>query len=699
MQPKKASTSLFQVGLLIVLSAIAIGIWRQKLTPPAVVPDSAPPYAELPQFSPPARSAAPNDAALPPDTPLPPPQSLVDSLKNNDLKRLKQICDLARTQRKPRFLFDLFLLAMEHGSSDAIKVIGLVDMPLDAQDFAAVKSSFKKMLEQDDSEVLRTVLQMSYRFGIDTAFKKELLLDEFSREPWDQARFEKACNVLAGDYRSVMSELVTRSLDGTEERWRWLVAKLKALHSQGKPYASEVERAVNTQGLATATNIDRLLAFLPFLQSGKVSFLVYNQPFLDSEHFDSVLEGLKGESFPAPLVDYALRQDAEKIVQSMKRDASFYRQIQSRWNETILNNGKSLDNLLPIAKHVLEFAKNDPGWTSFGPWQAESADKYIALWKEGFRPSEQTAVLTRLFLALRFRDADLLRQTMQSSSSELNNCLNLGFAVGPKQSGPSSNTLFVPLLEAIRDWNLEAVTLLTPANTYDWRNWRHTNPIALAAEHRKPEICVYLAEIGVPFNKQAEAAVASLDSSASTQVLANVAEQNAEQAGRLAPQLALQAARTGDFERLEAVLPYIPFRSRASSVPAEAPATVVMHLLESYSRDWKALSEINETVLAAIAHPHLFARLQFEGFPIGASVVEAIMESGQNETLEIALSDMATRQECERLTLQILRKAKDHPYMARLYRELGMLDNIEPAVRASVANAYQEITGQELETE
>lgn len=699
MPSKKASTSLFQVALLIVLGAIAVGIWRQKLTrPDGAQFDAEDVLRGVPQASAPLSDPATRSAPAQ-DTSLPEPATLIDALKSNDVVRIRQVCQRARNQSNQQFLFQLLLLAMEHGSSQSIEAIDRVILRFDPEDSAVMLTALQKLLDHGDKDVIGAVLNAPYRFSIDGAIVQKLVLSEFSREPWDPIRFERASRCLQDNYHSVMKDLIVISTEGSVDRWRWLVEKLEDLRSRNLLYSSEVDLALNKSGLATAANIDRLLAFLPFLQTNKGEFVKENLPFFKPEHFESVCAGVKG-NFPPGLVDYALRQDTAKIVEQLQRDASFYRQLQARWNEATGGIGPSVEPFDSIAGHILVLSQKDSGWKSFGDWKPEIIDKYLWLWDHGFRPNEQTAIATTLYLAIRFHDTELLRQAVQSRSTELDKCLTQGIPLKPNRLRTMhDDALFIPLLEAIRDWDLEAVRLLTPADVYDWRNWKHSNPIAVAAQQRKPQVCEYLAGIGVLLNDQAREAVAALGSGADVAVLENVAKLDTREAGQLAPNLVLQAAQTGDLSKLETVLGHVDFHGQPTRLDDQATPDLIMHTLESTRRNWTVQPGIQEAVIAAIPFPRCFARLQFEGFPIGHRVVEAIMESGQSETLEIALSDMVTRRDCEHDVLPILTKARQHPHMAELYQELGMLDHVRPALKAQVAKLYQEITGKELAAE
>ncbi len=665
-----AFKNFFQIALLLVLIFIAVGIWWNRQNP-AVIPQGDGFVDKLPPVK------APFDFAD--------DQGLKNLIESGDVAKLRETFNRAQGSGDVQFLLRAFNTACSLEKPRAIEAIELNRYNLTQKDSEDLEKSLDLLADRRNEACLQAAMT---NFGRNFGLQQRLtqwIIKQFERTPWDSQRFELVVrNNRAGGL--VNEKLVLASLTGSEERYNWLCDYLS--RAPRNELAAAFNELNKNPSIIKEENVGRVLGLLAAAGSGVGTTFEQVIPFLKPEHFESFRKVVKKQTISFPAFQYILKQPPEVLRPWLEQDNALLARVHDELKKSLQADSPPipLSEFEPLAPMLAEVFKASDSIDMFGN-QSENKPRAVEwLWAHGFRPGQKVLPHIRIYLAIHFKDRALLEDAMRSSPT-LSNYINMGW---PEFNEKFETYVFVPLLETIRTWDLEAVKILMSSKQHDWRIWRHPNPLMVAIECKKQDVYEYLLKSGVTFDEDSRKKLAT-DPAIDTKVMKDAIESSGLPPEQMALNLFENAVKSGDMKRVEEMLKTYKFR-REVNIPNLDIKQQFTHL-EASCNSWRSSNEIVRIVDASIPFPAIFARLQSEGFPIGVDTVIKIIKADSTECLEMALSDLATQTAIAHSAERFLPAVRTKPEMVILCKERGVFDNLFPEQKDAVAKLYQQITG------
>ena len=593
------------------------------------------------------------------------PQLMIEYVKQDDGDTVRSALEArlrtfgTRPDDDDNFKSILFEQACEHNASKVIAVLGQSQGTIKAISPERMGASFRKLIEKRNFVAIESILNSRFNFD-QFPFLNYFVKEEFARSPWNEALISRFTSRQEYQFDSQVAELLKIALDGDQNRWNWLVDKLR---NRSINYVLE---AFVRENPPNSSNISRLIDLMPFYDN-RDYFLndCYRKGLLNKSHFPSIAKLYRGRYLPKETVNLLYLQDPEVAREWIEGNKFVRLQVQSDWYEA-----KDLRKFESCLEAIRPFTKMESGWTLYNH-QNIDIDRWNWLWDHGFRPGSDASPVTILILSILQKDIALFRTTITDSSPGFQYFLESGLPVTREtELSPDENRVFVPLLEAIRTWNLEAVESILKSHRYDWQKWKHANPVATAMLANKPDIVSHLIAAGVPLDAVSAEKLkkkTKVDLSDTLLQMGTPADGTTEQ---FAISAAIEAAKNGNLinlgKAIESVNSYVDSTNIQNRDPKKS-----LSLRDSIFFSDK----FRQIVLAAVDQPRCLEMLQFQGFPIDATVLQGIMRVGNHQSLVIAMRDIQTRSEIPRNQTAILAAAKNEE-MATLFLNLANGRNV-----------------------
>lgn len=591
------------------------------------------------------------------------PELLIDLVKEDDGDAIRQVFAARRTKVNQseadddQFKAIMFERACEHNASKVIAVVGQSHGSLKSLSKERILSSFRKLIENKNYDGIRSVLNWRIQ-STDLPYLNAFIREEFAKEPWNEELMSRFTAWENYQLASQLKDLLKIAVEGDSARWTWLMGKMKTVET------SQAIAAFLMEVPATAENVDRLIEIMPYFPN-RNDFLndCYRKGLLNKSHFNSIGKLYQRVSLPKEILNLLYEQDLEVVKEWMEVNRHVREQVQLAWFE-----GKELSRFEPCIEVIRPFTKNERDWPVYSHGDI-NIDRWNWLWNHGFRPREDASPITILTLAILQKDIELCRQSFTQSSPEFSYFLENGLQVtgnakplpNEQQLNRESNFVqnedgkFIPLLVAIRTWDLDAVKTILASHPFDWRRWHFTNPVVAALLANKKEMAAHLLTVGVPLDavslqKLKQYPDVNLTGLLPETVVETPKDLNSVDNLTIAAQ---NAARAGDLNKLGKVLESASFRSDIQQNENRSYLQMLeLHDDEYFRKKWQSI------LLASVDQPRCLERLQLEGFPIETKVLKEIMRVGNQQSLAIAMRDIQTRMEILQNEGEILAAAK-----------------------------------------
>lgn len=693
---------MFQIALLAVLCLIALGIWYNRLsngsgtavrneagnatgyTGGYPVGNAANSGGQLPSQGQPFGGVATGSNGSLYGAGVP---ALEAAVKANDYAKIREACYAARRQSDNQFLLKAFRLACDHGSIDSLRAIDSTVGTPTAHDIEELLAGVNRLIDRGEDESLRYVFGKFSQMGVPVHRVVDWTVNEFNREPWDSQRFQKIVGSMP-NFNFSVPKLLPLCLTGPIERYEWMKQYLK--QSTNSNHQAELGHILANPATASAENVDRIIGFLDYTKSNNHVIVANCAAYLQPKHLEAISHALKGNLIEPQVLTYIIKQPVESVKPCLDSDSNLRTLITRKINETLgrAEPSTKLEELNELVPWIQWHMQQEAGCEPYANLIGSSSPRLEWLWKHGVRPSPSAGIEARLFLAIRFKDRQLLGQVLSVPSSELSNLLNKGIRLIDARSGSDR---FVPVLEAIRNWDLDAVKMLVANRSHYWMNWTHQSPLLLAVELKKRDIYDHLRTSGLTWSEAAKSELPRL-ADVSPDIIEDALVGTAGTSG--GPPLfegLLTAASTGNLSELDAAIKQ--FHTTVQSASQAPNFEYYLKTRDDYIAELKSLPDANKVMLAAIRYPAVFLRLQMEDFPVTERTIYAIMQTENRKVLEIALRDLNVRRNMRKFTQEVLLKNATRPKIVEYYAELGMLKNLPEDQIAPMKDLYERITG------
>ncbi|MCC6507764.1 MAG: hypothetical protein IT423_01555, partial [Pirellulaceae bacterium] len=493
-------------------------------------------------------------------------------------------------------------------------------------------------------------------------------------------RFSAIIQAVKANRRPInyMPELITESLNGSAQRFEWTLRACDEL-TDNEIYAP-IARIENTPNLINESNIQRVLQLGSKLKKRDLTLLFrLCLPHIKPEHASLVREMMVKMQATPELVDYVVTRDAGEIELWLRDDLRFSRAVFHKFEQSLrpADFREKAEQFATMSTMFNRMATQSPDFDVFRLIIPQFVEQNEWLWSHGYRPTVDTPVVSCLYLAIRFKDMELFKQTLNRNKGDLWHVLNEGMLMPASSGDKSAPSQYVPLLVVIADWDLEAVKLLIASGAHDWNTWKHESPLLVATRQKKLDIYRHLVASGIKWDQKDVGTAGKLDDVDQT-VRKDIGDEEKLAKRDSAYKALIQAAAAGDMAALEKVLERFPFRQEFGALPERLEQQLVMY--EAMTTNWRRAPGIDEVMTRAVRHPQIFNRLLAEGFPVSPETLHIIVTGGHIEVLENALCDMDIRKMVIVNLASLQNASQNQPELKKLLDEL--VPKLEPARRS-----------------
>lgn len=677
------------MAMLSLLTMIGIGIWAVRFISGAAAgsnvssADGTSVQPSPPGSAPPALEPAPVAGG---------DGRLLAMIRANDLNQVRATCELARQRGEYQLIRRVFFLACEHGSAGAIQAVGPgVTNPTEREE-EEILGAVTKACDRTDMDAVRMAIMRMSQYGIRKERELQWVTEQFHREPWDAQRFQRI-----SDCERWMTEcfpqLAAAALNGSPERYEWLrkLVERDRVSQYTYPLRSLL---VLPQTQVNEKNVDRVVELSGYVKLDVEQILIKCAPYLQPKHSGLVRNAMRYRQPPPELMNYLMKQDPAEIAAWSEQDDSLRMQVTALIDKA-LTQSEPVESIaeLEVVIPAMKFrCQREPNWDPYAQVIITENPRTEWLWKHGIRPPTQ-AVQSRLFLALRFQDRTYLQEVLRAGagSPELSTVLNNG--IYRRAPDPNEHQYYVPILEAIKSWDVDAVKILLDTKAHKWQQWHNEHPLLLATKLNKKDIYDLLVSSGATWDAKSRQALATLPN-VPAEVLDKAAPPTEKDSAQLHTELLIKAVKAGDLTKLDEALRrfYASTQGNRSTMGFQE----ILLSRQTYPTTISSMPELTNLMQLAIEHPDCFERLQFEGFRVTDTTVISIMMAENKPVLAMATRDLGLRYQLRQHAVNVLQAARDKPEMVEFYAQLGLLKNIPETSRAEVAKLYQQITGKPL---
>ncbi len=242
--------TIFQVCLLLVLVAIAVGIWTSRMSSSKITGDSALFDASRFQTGQPSTSSAQVLSGKPSD--------LLEAIKNGEEHPIRLALQEAMRTRNTSYIIELYRLACKHGTMKALREMHRMPLPLSKEEQQQIFDGINDLLARQQYDAVRYIMTQNKSYGLTDDALSQWIGDQFASEPWERARMEAV--MPSGLSFQGTSELPVRmiqaSLTGPEDRFEWLCKHLVAIPNNSAQVSVNMLAKSKT---IDASNVSRIL--------------------------------------------------------------------------------------------------------------------------------------------------------------------------------------------------------------------------------------------------------------------------------------------------------------------------------------------------------------------------------------------------------------------------------------------------------
>ena len=674
----RTKTTLFQIGLLFLLAVIAVGIWFNRFSAPAPKAGATVAGENLSQGSPfPSSPTALNNIVLPEMA------QLISAIQRGDGKLIESTWRDALRQRNSKYLIELYRAICKHGNQAALEAIGPMVLPLDENGRAELLAGLDDLMDRKQYAGVRFIVdKKNTSIGLFATGMKPWVMKEFNREPFDPGRFETAFNAVVVDGHQQISgygpELIVASLTGSASRFEWMLNKCSELPNNG--VIGAIPRIESMPNLINDATIERMLRIGSKLRHGYNLTGIFRLclPHIKPEHSVLVREMMTKMQAGPELVNYVLSCNGSEIDLWLRDDLRLSQALFLKFEQALrpADFREKVEQFKPLAAQFNQLATKWPELDIFRIIAPNYVEQNEWLWNNGYRPNSNSPVVSSLYLAIRFKDRELLKQTLSREKNDLLVALNQGMPMNAKPGDTSSAPNFVPLLEVITNWDLEAVKLLVATGAHDWHTWKHESPLLLATRQKKLDIYRHLVDAGINWKDQDVATAGKLEDVDQT-ILKDVRQEESLAKRDSALSLLNKTVAENNIVELDKVLERFPYRDQFGNLPQRVEAQ--MTVVDAMATNWRHAPEIYSVMRSAVKYPQMFNRLLAEGFPVDSQTLMVIVQGGHTEVLQSALADLDVRNVIKTHLAMLKNGSRNHAEVQKLLNELDQ--EIAPLAR------------------
>ncbi len=663
--------SVFQICLLVLLTAIAIGIWvnrgsSSKDTGGAQFVDASTYQKnQVPPVNPSTKPPRTKNSGNATD--------LLESIENGEQTTIRVAWAEAMRVQNSDYLIEAYLLACKHGTVKALIPMNHMMVPLSNEDEQKILAGLDDLIARKQYDAVRYVLSQNMGFGLTKKPLNKWIGDQFVKEPWDRERMDAVLQraLHFQGTNDLLVRMITASLSGPEDRFKWMCESLYQIPDASPQIAIS---SLTKSNVINASNVARVLELSSHWHESvdRGELFTACSPYLTAEHTVLVRKALRPSQPPPGLIDYILKYDAQDVstwaVGNQKFSLALHREFK---NAIMAEKGpEALERFASIKTYLVRQCVENSQWDVFAPENIPFTASMKWLWSQGFRPSNEASLALRLYLGIRCQDQDYLRKLIAREKLSLPELLNSGFDFGAiAHVKANDNPRIVPLLTAIEEGDLEVIRILVESKGHNWKTWSFENPLTVAVRANKSDIYRYLGTAGLTENvgMSMPADRQKSNSGPAAKVAIDPRELRTLET---ASKVVLRIVEAGDLAALENVLAIFPFHPTF-----QARSNDIQTQLTSYNAEterWRYHPELRKAFEKSIVHPKLFARMLAEGFVIDRPMLLSIVRDGHDEVLQMALCDMVTRELASKHLAELDEAAQIWPKVLRVLAESGV---------------------------